>query len=60
MTPIASIPQLLSHLGFIGQLLGSESSLHVLIIFLDLFCSVSSVDGGDTIASKDDFDVILD
>ena len=54
------MPQLLGHLGFIGQLLGSESSLHVFIIFLDLFCSVSSVDGGDTIAGKDDFDIVLD
>jgi len=32
----------------------------ILIIFLDSFCSVSSMDGNNMTMGEDDFDVILD
>lgn len=60
LTPIASTPQWLGRLEFAGQLLGGESSPCILIIFLDSFCNVSSMDGDNMTAGEDDFDVILD
>ena len=39
---------------------GRDTSQHVLIIFLDLFYSVSSMDGDKTITGEEDFDIILD